>query len=111
LDETDEYVVPGFEIDKRGERGKALGKRFGRVKKGVGFTERTHAFHSIRKTFTTLMEQAGVQEGVTADIIGHEKPTMTYGVYSGGSSMEQKREAINKLKYPDHPMPFGGTVS
>jgi hypothetical protein len=37
---------------------------------------------------------------VAADILGHEKQTMTYGLYSGGSSLKQKREAINKIKYP-----------
>ena len=29
-----------------------------------------------------------------------EKKTMTYGLYSGGSSMQVKREAIEKLLYP-----------
>ena len=33
-------------------------------------------------------------EGVTADIIGHEKQTMTYGLYSGGTSIKQRQEAI-----------------
>jgi hypothetical protein len=47
-----------------------------------------------------LLEQAEVLEGVAADILGHEKQTMTYGLYSGGSSLKQKREAIHKLKYP-----------
>lgn len=96
----DDYVIPGQNIDARGERGKALGKRFGRMKTAMGFTGRDKVFHSIRKTLGTLMEQAGVMEGVAADIIGHEKQTMTYGLYSGGSSMEQKREAIHKVKYP-----------
>ena len=51
-------------------------------------------FHSIRKTAATVFEQAGVPEGVTADIIGHEKQTMTYGLYSGGTSVKQRQEAI-----------------
>ena len=29
-----------------------------------------------------------------ADIIGHEKQTMTYGLYSGGPSVKQRHEAI-----------------
>jgi hypothetical protein len=48
----------------------------------------------------TLFEQAEVLEGVAADILGHEKQTMTYGLYSGGSSLKQTRQAITKLKYP-----------
>ena len=50
--------------------------------------------HSIRKTAATVFEQAGVPDGVTADIIGHEKQTMTYGLYSGGTSVKQRQEAI-----------------
>lgn len=66
----------------------------------MGFTGRDKVFHSIRKTVSTLFEQAEVLEGVAADILGHEKQTMTYGLYSGGSSLKQKREAVRKLRYP-----------
>jgi len=100
-DQEEEYVIPGLTIDARGERGKALGKRFGRLKTAMGFKGRDKVFHSIRKTVGTLFEQAEVLEGIAADILGHEKQTMTYGLYSGGSSMKQKREAIQKLKYPE----------
>ena len=31
--------------------------------------------------------------------VGHEKKTITYGLYSGGSSLKQKLEAINKISY------------
>jgi integrase len=98
-DGRDEYVIGGLTIDARGERGKAIGKRFGRLKTDMGYGDEK-VFHSIRKTVSTLFEQAEVLEGVAADILGHEKQTMTYGLYSGGSSLKQKREAIHKLKYP-----------
>jgi len=102
-DSKDVYVVEGLTIDGRGERGKAMGKRFGRLKAAMGHTGRDKVFHSIRKTVATLLEQAEVPEGVAADILGHEKQTMTYGLYSGGSSLRQKREAIHKLTYPTLP--------
>jgi hypothetical protein len=41
-----------------------------------------------------------VSEGVAADIVGHEKQTMTYGLYSMGSELEIKREALSKAVYP-----------
>ena len=66
----------------------------------MGFSER-HVFHSIRRTVTTQLENAGVPENITADIVGHEKPTITYGLYSGGASIEIMAEAIEKLRYPD----------
>jgi integrase len=95
----DPFLIAGQHANMFGDRSGALGKRFGRLKTGAGYGER-HVFHSIRKTVATLLENAGVPEGVAADIIGHDKPTMTYGLYSGGASMKTKREAIEKLRYP-----------
>lgn len=96
---ADGYVLPGLSMNKYGDRSDAIGKRFGRLKSEMKFGSR-HVFHSIRKTITTLMENAGVPENVAADIIGHDKPTMTYGVYSEGSNLEVKREALERLNYP-----------
>jgi integrase len=75
-----------------------MSKQFGKVKSKLGFDTR-YVFHSIRATVATQLEQAGVPEGVAADILGHDKPNMSYGVYSGGTSFEQKRDAIEKLDY------------
>ena len=36
---------------------------------------------------------------VVADIVGHEKMTMTYGLYSGGLSLAVKKEALELLAY------------
>ena len=58
-----------------------------------------HVFHSIRKTVVTILENAGVPENVVADIVGQEKTTMTYGLYSGELSLAMKHEAPNKLAY------------
>ncbi len=45
------------------------------------------------------LEHAGVPETVVAHIVGPEKTTMTYGLYSGGVSLAVKREALAKLVY------------
>ena len=92
------YLFHTLTSNQYGKRTDAFGKRFGRIKNSMGFDNR-YVFHSIRKTVTTLLEQAGVPEGVAADIVGHEKQTMTYGVYSGGSSLAQKADAIKLLNY------------
>ena len=52
----------------------------------MGFDDR-HVFHSIRKTVVTILEDKGVSENVVADIVGHEKNTITFGLYSGGVSL------------------------
>jgi integrase len=95
----DGYLLSGLTFNKYGDRSNAVGKRFGRLKDKMGFGP-AHVFHSMRKTVTTLLENAGVPEGVTADIVGHDKKTITYGLYSGGSDFSTKAKAIAKLAYP-----------
>lgn len=94
----DGYILTNLPENKYGDRSNSIGKRFGRLKKGLGFGHQ-HVFHSIRKTVVTILENAGVPENVVADIVGHEKTTMTYGLYSGGVSLEVKRKALKSLKY------------
>ena len=94
----DGYVISGLSENKYGDRSNAVGKRFGRLKKELGFAKQ-YVFHSIRKTVVTILENAGEPENVVADIVGHEKTTMTYGLYSGGLSLAVKREALDKLVY------------
>jgi integrase len=93
-----QYLLHDLTPNKYGIRSSAVSKQFGRMKTKLGFDSR-YVFHSTRKTVATLLEQSGVSEGVAADILGHDKQTMSYGLYSGGTSLEQKREAILKLDY------------
>lgn len=97
-DTKDGYLIPSTSINQYNERSTGLGRRFGRLKTSLGYGPEL-VFHSLRKTVTTKLEQAGVPEGVAADIVGHKKQTMTYGLYSGGSSMTQKMDAIIKITY------------
>jgi integrase len=97
---SDGFVLSGLPTSKYEDRSDAIGKRFGRLKTALGFGKK-HVFHSIRKTVTTILENAGIPENVTADIVGHEKPRITYGLYSGGTEMRVKRKAIELLEYPE----------
>ena len=92
------YVLSRLTTNKYGDRSNAIGKKFGKLKTAQGFGPQ-YVFHSIRKTVVTMLENAGVPENVVADIVGHEKPTMTYGLYSGGVSLAVKAEALAKLRY------------
>ena len=94
----DGYLVLNQTSNKYQKRSNALGKRFGRLKKKLGFGA-DFVFHSIRKTVITELENAGIPEGISADIVGHEKKTMTYGLYSAGTSDKKKFEAIKNLEY------------
>lgn len=95
----DGYVLSGLSKNKYADRSNAIGKRFGRLKKAAGYDKAT-VFHSIRKTVATLLQNADVKEDVAAGILGHDIPTMTYGLYSGGAALEVKRQALEKISYP-----------
>jgi integrase len=93
---TDGYVISGLvSNNKYGIRSDPIGKRFGRLKSSLGFGPR-YVFHSIKKTVTTIMEKADVRADVILDIIGHKNTSAT----DVASSMQKRKEAIEKLVYP-----------
>ena len=75
----DGYLISSTAKGKYGKRGDPLGKRFTRLKRDMGHGK-TLVFHSIRKTVATLFKHAECPWQIAADILGHENPTMTYGV-------------------------------
>ena len=46
-----------------------------------------------------LLEIKGVCP-LRSTIVGHEKPRITFGLYSGGASLSVKAKAIELAKYP-----------
>jgi integrase len=98
-DSTDDYLLSGLTFNKYGDRSNAIGKRYGRLKTSLGHSD-AYTFHSLRSTVITQFENAGVSENLAADIVGHEKPRITYGLYSGGASLPVKKEAIELVSYP-----------
>lgn len=94
------FVFQALDSNKYGKRGDAVGKRFTRLKVGLGHGP-TKTFHSIRRTVVHLLEGAGVAENLTADIVGHKKTTMSYGLYSGrGATRSLLGGALARLSYP-----------
>lgn len=77
----------------------AVGQRFGRLKRLIlqDGDSRSKCFHSKRKFVVTTLEQAGISEGIAADLVGHEKPNITYNVYSNGPSVAQLGHATRAL--------------
>lgn len=61
-------------------------------------------FHGTRKWFITQCERTGVPEHFTASLVGHKAARsgngITYAIYSGGISDEQKRGIIDQLRLP-----------
>ena len=94
----DGYLLSGLTSNKYKDRSNAIGKRFGRMKLKLNFPA-LKVFHSIRKTVVTQLENSDVSENIAADIVGHKKPRITYGLYSSGATYKVKKEAIENLKY------------
>jgi integrase len=99
-DSTDGYLVSGVK-SKGGKdrRADVLGKRYGRLVRNDCQLPSTKVFHCFRNTVATKLESAGVPENIAADIVGHDKATMTYGLYSGGTSTQQKFDAVKSIEY------------
>ncbi|MDA8664390.1 tyrosine-type recombinase/integrase [Litoricolaceae bacterium] len=99
-DSTDGYLVSG--VNSKGgkdRRADVLGKRYGRLVRNDCQLPPTKVFHCFRNTVATKLESAGVPENIAADIVGHDKATMTYGLYSGGTSTQQKFDAVKSIEY------------
>jgi len=62
---------------------------------------RGNGFHRWRRTVCTKLEDVGVPELETARLVGHSLQTMSYGLYSGGMSLVQLRETVEKIRYKE----------
>jgi integrase len=107
---TNKYLFPDLTMTNHNERSSAISKKFGRLKAKLGYGP-NQVFHSFRHTTMTMLEQAGVRENIAMDIVGHGKLTLTFGHYSGGTSMEQRYEAICKsIDFSFHNIPISGLI-
>lgn len=56
-------------------------------------------FHSLRNTFTTAMERAGVDPLMIQRIDGHVPQQITFSVYSAGPEVKAMKRAVDKLDF------------
>ncbi len=75
-------------------------KRQGRPRKEVELPKGVN-FHSLRNTFATHMENAGVPRNHISQLLGHEDDNMALDVYPGGLAVEHLRESMGKFSYGD----------
>jgi integrase len=95
---------PGFNPEGPGKKaGADAGREFTRFKQALGFTDRAKAFHSFRKNAVAQWEAASIPETEVAQIVGHEKKGITFGVYGQGVSIKRKAEVVGILSYPTVP--------
>jgi integrase len=105
---NDYLIEEGTDGGWDGNRSMAFSKRFGTYRKSCGISEvhegnaRSRVnFHSWRRWFITKADQAGLREQDVARTVGHKVKGMSFGLYSGGSSLEQLRTVVEVVKLPD----------
>jgi integrase len=105
---NDYLIEEGTDGGWDGNRSMAFSKRFGTYRKSCGISEvhegnaRSRVnFHSWRRWFITKADQAGLREQDVARTVGHKVKGMSFGLYSGGSSLEQLQNVVEEVKLPD----------
>lgn len=78
-------------------------KAYLRFRRRAGVADRGADFHALRNTFIAMMEGEGVPESTVKLLVGHKRPSMTYGHYSKGERVNL-REAIERVRYSDQIM-------
>lgn len=86
------YFTRAFTTYRRSVKVERLDQQTGRNRVG---------FHSFRATVATALENAGIPESEAVQILGHEKMSMSYGLYSGGLNLKGLRRVVEKIKYPE----------
>jgi integrase len=95
-----EYLFPGLPpAGPDGKRSWLASKAFTRHRRKLGLGRPGIVFHSLRNTVATVLHNAGVPEVEAAALLGHTVPTMSYGLYSGGLSLERLRRVVEQIRY------------
>ena len=97
---TDGYLIPELsDANATKDRSKGIGKRFGYLKRSLGFADKIYSFHSFRSTLASRFQDAGVSELYAARVLGHAAGGMTYGLYAGDLDFDEKVKAMAKVRY------------
>ena len=78
----------------------AISKKFGYLKRGMGFKDRKHTFHSFRATFITRLMNAKVDKTLTKKLVGHKGTDITYHLCAGAADWDNKVELMELVKCP-----------
>jgi integrase len=106
---ADAFIFPELgPVPKEGrQRSMAVSKAFGRYRLRCGVDDKAAGqrrglvnFHSFRRTFITMAEQAGQPESTIRAVAGHKRQGMTFGVYSAGPSLDQRRKCVEAVRLP-----------
>ena len=77
---------------------KAYINRFSKILDELGYMASYRpTLHSLRHTFIDELQQLGVAENTAADLVGHAKPTITFGRYGKQISLRSLQMVVNRI--------------
>jgi len=80
--------------------GHGLGQWFAKHKKNMGVNSPKKVFHSFRHTVPTRLKEAGVEDSLVAELLGHQMAGQTFGRYAKASSPRVLLDrAVSKLDF------------
>jgi integrase len=95
----DGYLIPNLTpAGRSNKRSHNISKRFGRYKTKLGFGKEQD-FHSLRRTFATALENAGVPESTISQLMGHKKQSISLYLYSGGLEFTRLQQEIERINF------------
>lgn len=103
---ADDRLWPKFTPEGPGAKpGGDAGKEFSRFKLGLGYADRRKVFHSFRKNVVGQLERARVPESEVAQIVGHEKKGITFGIYGARLPLPELAQIVALIDYPGLKLP------
>ncbi len=95
----DGYLISGLHPGGYdGKRSAAMTKRFGRLKRELGFDDPAVVFHSLRASFIRALAEAEVPKSTQRLLVGHADGDITDS-YAGGLSLKKKIEAVERINF------------
>ena len=97
----DGYLLNVLSADNAlNKRSDEISKKFGYMKRGMGFKDRGHSLHSFRPTFLTRLMNAKADKTLTKKLVGHRGTDITYDLYAREADWDNKVELTELVKYP-----------
>ena len=83
-----------------------VSKRFTVLRRNLGLTDVDTAgqtdrldFHSLRRAAATALKHARIPEHEAAEILGHEHPQVTFGVYPDKHKLRELQRIVEAIRY------------
>ncbi|MBD9631412.1 site-specific integrase [Pseudomonas sp. PDM19] len=89
-------VFPELEA-VREKYGYGPSKWFGRYRNKLGVSDPKKTFHSFRHTFVDDLREAGVQDSIIKQLLGHTDDSVTFGIYGSRTPIREMTRAIRKI--------------